>query len=99
MRIARVVGRVCLTQTYETLVGGRFLIVEVQDRFSLAGGKRKTAETLVAYDHVGAGDGDLVAVAESREASAPFYPEKRVPCDAYCAAILDAAVVSFKMET
>ena len=99
MRIGKVVGRVCLTQTYETLVGGRFLIVEVQDRFSLAGGKRRTAETLVAYDHLGAGDGDVVAVAESREASAPFYPEKRVPCDAYCAAILDAAVVSFKMET
>ena len=97
MRIGKVVGRACLTQTYETLVGGRFLIVEVQDRFSLAGGKRKTAETLVAYDHLGAGDGDLVAVAESREASAPFYPEKRVPCDAYCAAILDAAVVSHKV--
>ncbi len=97
MRIGKVMGRVCLTQTYETLVGGRFLIVEVQDRFGLAGGKRKSSETLVAYDHLGAGDGDLVAVAESREASAPFYPEKRVPCDAYCAAILDAAVVSFEL--
>ena len=31
MRIGRVVGRVCLNQSYDTLVGGRFLIVEVQD--------------------------------------------------------------------
>ena len=30
---------------------------------------------------------------ESREACMPFYPEKRVPLDAYCAAILDRVVV------
>lgn len=97
MRIGKVAGRVCLTQSYETLVGGRFLIVEVQDRFSLAGQPRRTTETLVVYDHLGAGDGDLIGVSESREASAPFYPEKRVPVDAYCSAILDAAVVSLEM--
>ena len=97
MRIGKVVGRVCLTQTYETLVGGRFLIVEVQDRFSLAGGARRTSDTLVVYDHLGAGDGDTIAVSESREATAPFYPEKRVPIDAYCSAILDRAVVSLEL--
>ena len=97
MRIGKVMGRVCLTQAYETLVGGRFLIVEVQDRFSLAGLPRRTTESLVVYDHLGAGDGDLVGVSESREASAPFYPEKRVPVDAYCSAILDAAVISFDL--
>ena len=37
MRIGRVVGRICLNTTYETLVGGRFLIVAVQDRFALKG--------------------------------------------------------------
>ena len=42
MRIGQVVGRLCLNTTYETLVGGRFLIVAVQDRFALAGEKRKT---------------------------------------------------------
>jgi hypothetical protein len=36
----------------------------------------------------------LIAFTESREAAMPFYPEKRVPLDAYNAAILDAAVVS-----
>ena len=97
MRIGKVMGRVCLTQTYETLVGGRFLIVEVQDRFSLAGEARKSVETAVVYDNLGAGDGDLIAFTESGEASRPILPEKRVPLDAYNAAILDAAVVSFKL--
>ncbi len=97
MRIGKVMGRVCLTQTYETLVGGRFLIVEVQDRFSLAGGKRKSSEYLVVYDHLGATDGDTIAFSESREAVMPFYPEKRVPIDAYNSAILDRVSVSHQM--
>jgi len=98
MRIGKVVGRVTLNRTYETLVGGRFVIVEVQDRFALAGQRRRTSESLVCYDNLGAGPGDLIAFSESREACMPFYPEKRVPLDAYNAAILDRAVVSFEMK-
>jgi len=94
MRIGLVKGRVCLSQSYETLVGGRFLIVDVQDRFSLSGKGRKSTESLVVYDHLGATDGDLIAFTESREATMPFYPEKRVPLDAYNAAILDHATVT-----
>jgi microcompartment protein CcmK/EutM len=97
MRVGRIVGRVCLQPVYETLAGGRFLIAEVQDRFSLAGGARKTSEYVVVYDHLGAGDGDLIAFSESREATQPFYPEKRVPLDAYNSAILDRAVVSHQI--
>ena len=97
MRIGRVTGRVTLNRAYETLVGGRFLIVDVQDRFSLAGEKRKSTESLVCYDNLGAGPGDLIAFTESREACMPFYPEKRVPIDAYNAAILDQAVISHKV--
>jgi microcompartment protein CcmK/EutM len=97
VRIGKVVGRVCLSPLYDTLVGGRFLIVEVQDRFALAGGERKAKESLVVYDHLGATDGDLIAFSESREACMPFYPEKRVPIDAYCSAILDRAVVSLEI--
>jgi microcompartment protein CcmK/EutM len=92
-----VVGRVCLSRSYDTLVGGRFVIVEVQDRFSLAGQDRKTNESLVVYDNLGAHDGDLIAFTESREATMPFYPEKRVPLDAYNAAILDHASVSHEI--
>ena len=97
MRIGKVMGRVCLTQTYETLVGGRFLIVEVQDRFSLAGKPRKSTETLVVYDNLGAGNGETIAFTESGEASRPFLPEKRVPLDAFNAAILDHAVISHRI--
>jgi microcompartment protein CcmK/EutM len=96
MRIGRVVGRICLNTTYPTLVGGRFLIVAIQDRFSLAGQPRKTTEHLVCYDHLGAGEGELIAVSESREACMPFYPEKIVPLDAYCSAIIDSLVIDDK---
>lgn len=97
MRIGRVVGRVCLNSAYETLVGGRFLIVAIQDRFSLAGGQRKSSEYLVCYDHLGAGEGEMIGVSESREACMPFYPEKRVPLDAYCSAILDRVAVTHQV--
>jgi len=93
MRIGKVIGRVTLSDAYETLGGGRFLLVEVQDRYSMAGQQRQSGESLVVYDHLGAGEGDLIAFTESREAAMPFYPEKRVPLDAYNAAILDTVVV------
>jgi microcompartment protein CcmK/EutM len=51
----------------------------------------------VVYDHLGAGDGETIAFSESREACMPFYPEKRVPIDAYCSAILDRAAVTFEV--
>ena len=98
MRIGKVVGRVTLSPIHESLVGGRFLIVAVQDRFSLAGKPRKSSEYLVTYDHLGAGEGEMIAFAESREACMPFYPEKRVPLDAYNAAILDRVVVSDSLD-
>lgn len=97
MRIGKVIGRVTLSDSYETLAGGRFLLVEVQDRFSLSGKARKSVESLVVYDHLGAGEGDLIAFTESREACMPFYPEKIVPLDAYNAAILDAVNVQFEI--
>ena len=97
MRIGKVKGRICLNNTYKTLVGGRFLIIEVQDRFALSGASRKTSENLVVYDNLGARDGDLIAFTESREACMPFYPEKRVPLDAYNCAILDHVTVSLEL--
>ena len=61
MRVGKVIGRVTLQPLYSTLVGGRFLLVEVQDRFSLAGKPRKSTESLVVYDEWGAAEGDLIA--------------------------------------
>ena len=97
MRIGKVVGRVTLSRCYDTLTGGRFLFVEVQDRFSLDGQPRKTTESLVVYDNLGAGNGDMICFTESREATMPFYPEKRVPLDALNTAILDVAVISHRI--
>jgi microcompartment protein CcmK/EutM len=97
MRIGKVIGRITLSQAYETLLGGRFLLVEVQDRFSLAGKPRKSTESLVVYDNMGATDENLIAFTESREACMPFYPEKRVPLDAYNAAILDMAKIELEL--
>jgi ethanolamine utilization protein EutN len=96
MRIGKVIGRICLSASYDTLAGGRFLLVAAQDRFSLSGGARKSSESLVVYDNLGASDGDLIAFSESAEAAAPFLP-KRVPTDATNAAILDTAVVEFEV--
>lgn len=97
MRIGKVIGRVCLSSSYPTLAGGRFLLVEVQDRFSLAGKPRQGTESLIVYDNLGATDGDLIAFSESREACMPFYPEKIVPLDAYCSAILEQVTVSVQV--
>lgn len=95
MRIAKVMGKLTLSPIHESLIGGRFLICEVQDRFALQGQKRKSIETVVVYDHItGAQEGDLIAFGESREACMPFYPEKRVPLDAYCACLLDNVVIN-----
>jgi len=98
MRVGKVIGRVTLNRAYKTLVGGRFLIVEVQDRHSLAARARKSLESLVCYDNLGAGVGDMIAFSESREACMPFYPEKIVPLDAYNSAILDAARVTYQID-
>lgn len=97
MRIGKVVGKVSHSMLYPTLTGGRFVILEVQDRFSLSGKPRQTTETLIAYDPLGAGDGDQVAFTESREACMPFYPEKIVPLDAYVTAILDRVVIEMEI--
>lgn len=98
MRIGKVIGRLTLSSVCDALVGGRYAIVEVQDRFALAGKPRRTRETVVVYDDMGAGAGDLIAFTESREATMPFYPERRVPLDAYNCAILDTAVVQHEIE-
>lgn len=97
MRIGKVIGRLTLSSVHDSLVGGRYLIVEVQDRFALVGKPPKARDSVIVYDHFGAGEGDTIAFTESREATMPFYPEKRVPLDAYNCAILDAVVVKHEI--
>ncbi len=94
MRIAKVMGMVTLNQKDGNLLDGKLLICEVLDNEALAGlktnkpRKNPMPESVIAFDNLGAGEGCIIALAESGEAAAPFKP-KDVPLDAYCAAILD----------
>lgn len=94
MRIARVIGMVVLNRSEPNLRVGTLLLAEVLDAAALNGVERcaprrtAMAESLVVFDELGAGNGQIVAISEGREASVPFWPQ-HVPIDAYCAAILD----------
>ena len=94
MRVARVIGVVTLSRQLPDMRPGQYLLLEALDAQALRGlaqhAPRRTPmpESLVAFDQLGAGVGQIVAVSEGREAAMPFYPG-RVPLDAYCAAILD----------
>ncbi|MCC7192759.1 MAG: EutN/CcmL family microcompartment protein [Phycisphaeraceae bacterium] len=98
MRIAKVIGCLTLSRKRSELRPGRYLIAEAFDADSLAGIKgnvrRKSAmpESLIVFDELGAGVGQIIAVSEGREACMPFHPTQ-VPIDAYNAAILDSVEV------
>ena len=88
MRIARVIGNLTLNRQLPDLVAGRYLVVRPLDRAALAGDRRGGPESIVVFDELSAGIGDLVGISEGREATSPFWP-KKVPYDCYNAAILD----------
>lgn len=102
MRIARVIGTVTLSRKLPDLRPGRFVIAEAMDNGGLrrlandaASAKRDKPmpESLVVFDELGAGVGQVIAVSEGREACMPWYPAK-VPVDAYAAAILDRVEIT-----
>ena len=88
MRIAKVIGKVTLNQQLPELKPGSYLVVRTCNRGTLAGTNEGNAETVVLYDSLSAGEGDLVGLVEGREATVPFLPD-RVPYDSYNACILD----------
>lgn len=94
MRIARVIGNLTLARRLNELPAGNLLLVEVLDRTSLAqwppdeSRRAPVADSLVVFDQLGAGLGQIIAVSEGREACMPFYPT-HVPIDAFNTAILD----------
>jgi microcompartment protein CcmK/EutM len=93
MRIAQVIGRVTLSIQDPSFKGGRWLMVNPLDaqQFNDAcqTAPALTAQsTFVAYDNMGAGDGDIVGIVEGAEATAPFdFP---IPIDAITVAIFDS---------
>jgi microcompartment protein CcmK/EutM len=90
MRLGIVRGHVTLNQAVEAFRGKTLVVLEpvtmenLRAKNGLGGGK-----SLVAVDALGAGEGQMVAFTEGREASNPFWPNA-VPVDAYCSLIVDA---------
>jgi microcompartment protein CcmK/EutM len=93
MRIAQVIGRVTLSIQDPSFKGGRWLMVNPLDAEQLnrachTAPALTTQFSLVAYDNLGAGEGDIVGIVEGAEATAPFtYP---IPIDAITVAIFES---------
>lgn len=95
MRLAVIQGTVTTTRREANLpVGGRLLLAAVLDStnlFKLAQGEDchfGSQGSLVVFDQMGAGIGQLIAISEGAEATMPFKPGNAA-IDAYSAAIID----------
>ncbi len=90
MRLGIVRGHVTLTPSIESYRGKTLVIIQpltienMRKANGEAGGK-----ALIAIDELGAGEGQIVAFTEGREAANPFWP-RAVPVDAYLSLIVDA---------
>jgi len=93
MRVAQVIGRVTLSLQDPSYKGGRWLMVNPLDAVQFNGACQKpptlsAQQSLIAYDNIGAGEGDIVGIVEGAEATAPFdFP---IPIDAITVAIFDS---------
>lgn len=92
MKLGSVIGRVTLSKTVSSLEGGRFLIVSPFNRERYTSGLEAPPTvgpdpSLVIYDAIGGGMGDVVGYVEGREAAQPF--ERSTPVDAINAALVD----------
>lgn len=90
MRIGRVIGQVVLGVAVPEYRAGRWLVVSPCDREALEHPEvsRVSPEpSVVVYDSLGAGVGDLIGFTEGGEATRPFdWP---MPIDAYNCCLLD----------
>ena len=90
MKLGHIIGKVILSQQEPAYKGGRFLLVQPLSREQMAGAPMfplPTGNSLVVYDNLGAGEGDVVGYVEGAEATAPF--PQPTPVDAFIAAIID----------
>lgn len=93
MRVAQVIGRVTLNVQDPSFKGGRWLLcnpIDTADFNTACKAKPPLSKqsTLIAYDDLGAGSGDIVGVVEGAEATAPF--DYDIPIDAITVAIFDS---------
>ncbi len=92
MKLGTVIGRVTLSKSVEVLTGGRYLVVSPLSREQYAKGLAAAAgmgkdPSLVVYDDIGGGMGDVIGYEEGREAAQPF--DVPPPIDAINAALVD----------
>ena len=92
MKLGTVIGRVTLSRGEKSLTGGRFLIVSPFSREQYANGLDKGAgmgkdPSLVVYDDLGGGVGDVIGYEEGAEASQPM--PQPTPIDAINCALVD----------
>ncbi|MCC6822664.1 MAG: ethanolamine utilization protein EutN [Verrucomicrobia subdivision 3 bacterium] len=92
MKLGTVIGRVTLAKTVKALEGGRFLVVSPFSREQFAAGLAAARgmgldPSLVVYDAIGGGVGDVIGYEEGREAAQPF--DVPTPVDAVNAALVD----------
>jgi microcompartment protein CcmK/EutM len=92
MRLGTVIGRVTLSQSVPALTGARWLIVSpfTREQFQAGNEQQPTLSkepSLIAYDDLGGGVGQIIGFVEGREAAAPFA--EPTPVDAINAALID----------
>ncbi len=92
MRIGHVIGKVTLNQSDPGLAAGRFLLVNPVDAAHFNTACRQppplsSQPTVVVYDNLGAGQGDIIGFVEGGEATVPF--DHPIPIEALCIALFD----------
>jgi ethanolamine utilization protein EutN len=92
MKLGTVIGRVTLSRGEQSLTGGRFLVVSPFSREQYAKGLDAGAgmgkdPSLVVYDDLGGGVGDVIGYEEGAEASQPM--PQPTPIDAINCALVD----------
>jgi ethanolamine utilization protein EutN len=92
LKLGTVIGRVTLSKSVDVLKGGRYLVVSPLSREQY--GKGLDAKpgmgqdpSLVVYDDLGGGVGDVIGYEEGAEAAQPF--DVSPPIDAINCALVD----------
>ena len=89
MKIAKILGTVTLNRCLPSFKAARLrLAVPLSLENLVNDSEPDLANTLVVWDEMGSGRGQLIALSEGGEAAQPFRPEIK-PVDSYNAAILD----------
>lgn len=87
MFLARVIGTVVATQKDESLKGVKLLVIQPLDSF-----ENNNGAPAVAADTIGAGYGELVFCAKSKEGAMPLQ-DPNAPVDAGIIGIVDSVYV------